>query len=195
MAVRRRQKQLELALREKDPRGGRRVGAGRPRKDGQRGKFVTHLARPTFPARFPLHVTLRMARGVWNLRSRRCFRLLERAFYAGSNRFSFRVVHYSVQGNHIHLLVEAPGKDGLAQAMKGLGVRIAKSLNRLMRRRGRVIGDRYHARILRTPSEVRNVRHYLRTNAKKHYALTIPDQFTSQEPFITPRTWLMRNLS
>jgi REP element-mobilizing transposase RayT len=48
-----------------------------------------------------------MKDGVWNLRTRRCFTALSRAFWGGANRFGFRLVHYSVQGNHVHLLVEA----------------------------------------------------------------------------------------
>src|ERR1700745_1020662 len=110
--------------------GGRRKGAGRPSRDGKAG--VSHLTRPEFPGRLPLHVTLRMTRAVWSLRSQRCFRLLKSAFYWSSAKTDFRVVHYSVQGNHIHLLVEAEGKLALTRGMRALGIRIAKTLNRLM---------------------------------------------------------------
>jgi hypothetical protein len=60
-----------------------------------------------------------------------------------------------------------------------------------MRRSGRVVGDRYHARILRTPTEVRRVRNYLRTNARHHYGYTARDPYTSTAPVIAPRTWLL----
>jgi hypothetical protein len=59
-------------------------------------------------------------------------------------------------------------------------------------RRGRVVGDRYHSRILRTPSEVRNVRRYLLTNAEKHFGTRGPDPYTSQHPVTLPHTWLLR---
>ena len=72
---------------------------------------------------------------------------MQRAMYAGAVRFGFRLVHYAVMGNHVHFLVEAPDKRALARALKGLGVRIARALNRVMKRHGRVIGDRYHAHI------------------------------------------------
>ena len=85
---------------------------------------------------------------------------MQRAMYAGALRFGFRLVHYAVMGNHVHLLVEAPDRKALGRAMKGLGVRIARALNRVMKRQGRVIGDRYHAHILRTPSEVKRARSY-----------------------------------
>ena len=104
--------------------------------------------------RFPVHVTWRMMDGVWNLRTRRCFGALSRAFWGGANRFGFRLVHYSVQGNHVHLLVEAEDEKALSRGMKGLGVRVAKGLNRVMGRQGKVLDDRYHGHILRTPTEV-----------------------------------------
>ncbi|HWE29287.1 MAG TPA: transposase, partial [Polyangia bacterium] len=138
------------------------------------------------------HATWRMDRAVWNLRTPRCFGALSRAMYAGALRFGFRLVHYAVMGNHVHLLVEAPDRRALARAMKGLGVRIARALNRVMQRRGRVVGDRYHARILRTPSEVRRARTYLATNARKHYGYVGRDPFASQAPLVAPRTWLLR---
>jgi REP element-mobilizing transposase RayT len=142
--------------------------------------------------RFPVHVTWRFARGVWNLRSKSSFREIEGAFFASANRFDVRLIKYSVQGNHVHLIVEAPDRVALGKSMKGLGVRIARRLNRLMGRRGRVLGDRYHLHILRTPTEVRHAAHYLENNARHHYGLDEPDPFTGA--FLEPQTWLMRQL-
>ena len=170
--------------------GGRRKGAGRPKL---KGSGVAHVPRPVLASRFPVHVTWRMAKGVWNLRSRRSWRALAPALYAGAKREGFRLIHFAVMGNHIHLMVEASDRVRLARGMQGLGVRIAVRLNRLRRQGGRVIGDRYHARILKTPTEVRNVRHYLLTNAEKHYKLPPgPDEYTSQFPVVLPHSWLMR---
>src|SRR3979409_2349252 len=94
--------------------GGKRRGAGRPKGVGQR-----HQTREVLKARFPVHVTWRMERGVWNLRSGRCFSKLRPAFYKAS-RAEFKVVHYSVQGNHLHLLVEAQNARSLSRGMCGL---------------------------------------------------------------------------
>src|SRR4051812_15287821 len=171
--------------------GGKRAGAGRKPANGRAG--VPHVERPTLPARFPVHVTWRMDAAVWNLRTSRCFRVLERAMYAGAVRFGFRLVHYAVMGNHVHLLVEAPDRRVLGRAMKGLGVRIARALNRVMRRSGRVVGDRYHAHVLKTPSDVKRARMYLLTNAQHHYGRRMTaDPFASRHPVVTPRTWLLR---
>ena len=154
-----------------------------------------------------MHVTWRMEKAVWNLRTRRCFSVLQRAMYAGASKGGFRLVHYAVMGNHVHLIVEAPNRVRLARGMQGLGIRMARALNRVMGRRGRVIGDRYHAHILRTPSEVKRARNDLLTNARHHYAhadahadahmhgadaRAEPDAFASQVGVVAPRTWLLR---
>jgi putative transposase len=170
--------------------GGKRKGAGRKPSGKKAG--VAHVERAVLAPRFPVHATWRMSESVWNLRTRRCFGALKRAMYAGAVRFGFRLVHYSVMGNHVHLIVEAPDRKALARAMKGLGVRIARALNRVMGRSGQVVGDRYHAHILKTPSEVKRARNYLLTNARHHYGHTGVDLYSSVAAVIAPRTWLLR---
>jgi len=146
------------------PRRRRPKRRGRPRKPGA---GVPHQHRDV-KARYPLHVTLRMRDHVWQLRSRRCFQILERAFYRGCHRFGGRVCHFSVQHNHIHLVAEASDARALARALQGLCIRMAKGLNRLMERKGAVFADRYHARALRTPTEVRRALVYVLGNGRKH---------------------------
>jgi REP element-mobilizing transposase RayT len=148
--------------------GGKRKGAGRKPKGERAG--VSHRQRPTFARRLPVHITLRMAPHVYSLRSRRSFSRIERALRAGGDRFGVCIIRFSVQGNHMHLLVEAPNRDALARAVKGFSVRIAKGLNHMMGKKGRVLGDRYRAHVLRTPTEVRRAITYIRDNARKHAA-------------------------
>jgi REP element-mobilizing transposase RayT len=191
--LKRRQLNLEIALRPK-PKvgwGGRRAGAGRPRKDGTRRKGVTHLPRPLLAKRFPVHVTWRINRQVWSLRTGRFFSVLKSVMYAGAKP-NFRVVHYAFEKDHIHLLVEATDRLALSRGMQGLGVRVAYAINALMGRSGNVVPDRYHARILINPTMVRNARRYLLTNAYKHYLEPLPDPYASQTPVIRPHTWLLR---
>src|SRR5205823_1169056 len=138
--------------------------------------------------------TWRMRKGVWSLRTRRCFTVLSRAFYAGADKHGFKLVHYSVQGNHLHLMVEARDEKALAKGMNALGVRIARGLNRVMQRRGHVLDDRYHAHILRSPTEARRARDYLLQNARKHYGIRDTHRYTSARPVIEPDTFLMRRL-
>ena len=115
-----------------------------------------------------MHVTLRVAPHVYGLRSHRCFRAVRSAFVGGCNRFGMRLVHYSVQGNHLHLICEASDERALGRAMQGLGVRLARALNRVMGRKGQVFPDRFHSRALRTPLAVRRVLAYVLNNARRH---------------------------
>jgi hypothetical protein len=86
----------------------------------------------------------------------------------GCTRLGFRLVHYSVQRNHLHLIVEAPSARVLARAMQGLAVRLARRLNAVFRRKGSVFADRYHAHVAATPREVRNALRYVLNNARRH---------------------------
>ena len=55
-----------------------------------------------------------------------------------------------------------------ATGVQGLAIRIAKAVNRRFERRGRVFADRYHARALRAPREVKSLLGYVRCNRRKH---------------------------
>src|ERR1700730_3251002 len=155
--------QLEFKL---PQRGGPRKGSGRKPK-GLRA-LVSHKTRPTFEKTAAVLVTLRVATHVWNLRSR-CFRVIEASLANARERFGFRVIEFSVLGNHLHLLVEADSDVSLARGMQGMEVRIAKALNRLMERRGRVFADHYHSRLLRSPTELMNAIAYVLGNHAHHF--------------------------
>jgi REP element-mobilizing transposase RayT len=147
-------------------RGGWRPGAGRPR-----GKTThAHATRPAFAASAPVHVTLRIVPGLPSLRRERVVRVVRAAIAAGGHREEFRVVHFNVLGNHLHLLVEAAGQRSLARGMQGLGVRLARRINALLGRTGTLLAQRYHARVLRTPREVRNAIRYVLLNGRHHAA-------------------------
>jgi REP element-mobilizing transposase RayT len=160
--MRDRARQLSLTLK---TWGGRREGAGRKPSGATAG--VPHRSRPPHDRRHSLHVTLRAVAGLPPLRSRHLFSWIQKALTAASQR-TFRVVHFSVQSNHVHLLVEADGARVLSRGMQGLGIRLARTVNRLLARRGSVWRDRFHARALPTPREVRNALVYVLMNWRKH---------------------------
>jgi hypothetical protein len=85
-------------------------------------------------------------------------------------RFGFRLVHYSVQGNHIHLIAEAADRRALSRGMQGLAIRVARRVNGRVERSGRLFAERYHARALRTPLEVRRALVYVLQNERRHLA-------------------------
>ena len=103
-----------------------------------------------------------------SLRSVRVVREIERTFARGCARADFRLAHYSLQGNHAHLIVEAKDRGALGRGMIALGVRLARAVNRVAGRPGRVLADRYHVRLLPTPREVRNALGYVLLNARRH---------------------------
>jgi REP element-mobilizing transposase RayT len=202
-------RQLAFVLR---THGGTRPGAGRKRA-GSRAQ-VPHRVRPTFAARHPVHVTLRVTDDVGRLRRRQPYAAIRDCLRAVGTTGSLRVVHYAVLPNHLHLLVEVADRSALARGMQGLSIRLARALNRLAGRRGRVLADRYHARILRTPLEARRALAYVLNNARRH-GLVRPgtasgwlDPYSSAAvfdgwrgrvlrpvfaaPVLAPRSWLLR---
>jgi hypothetical protein len=156
-------RQLELPAR--GGRGGYRPGAGRPRIG--RGE-VPHRKRPTLAMRFPVHVTLSARFGLPSLRLAESRSALMTALRAGRDRFGCRIVQYSIQSTHVHLVCEANDRVSLSRGISGLLVRIARGFNRVHGRRGPVWANRYHARILRTPREVRTVLVYVLGNWRHH---------------------------
>ena len=147
--------------------GGARLGAGRPRT---RDKGVSHDKREAVSGREGVHVTLRLCQHVYNLRTRRCFEVLHAAFAAVATRADFRVIGLSIQERHLHLLLEAARRAALASGMKSLENRIADGLNRRMGTSGKVLDQRYHDHVLRTPAEARAAIDYVLNNTRKHAA-------------------------
>ncbi len=171
----RQSRQLELAFRS---HGGARAGAGRRPNGPVAG--VSHLERPRLSPEHPVHVTLRVQRGVLSLRGSAMFRTIERSLAKARERFGFRLVHFSVQRDHLHLLAEASDARALARGMQGLSIRVAKAVNRRLGRRGSVFADRYHARALKTPRETRFALRYVLLNARKHDRGAVPAGFVDR---------------
>jgi REP element-mobilizing transposase RayT len=183
-------------------RGGARPGAGRPR-----GDRITHHGREPVDARHPLHVILRIRQGIWSLRSKALFRQIRYSLTKVRDYEGFRIVRFSVQGNHIHFVVEADSTEQLSRAMQSMCTRIAKRINAVMERHGPVFEDRFFARSLPTPSQVANAIGYVLENSRRHEARkgftpppsARPEPFTSAElagcdpPLVSePQTWLLR---
>jgi hypothetical protein len=84
------------------------------------------------------------------------------------------LVQYSLQTNHVHLVVEADGPEALGRGMKSIGARLARAVNRVFARRGPVLAERYHLHVLRTPREVRNALAYVLLNLRKHFGQRAP---------------------
>lgn len=147
-------------------RGGARPGAGRKPKGEVAG--VRHGVRAALASRYPAHVTVKVRRGLPRLRQAREYAALRAAFAAGCERFGFRLVHYAVLNDHVHMVVEGADREALSRGLQGLLIRVAKALNKVWGRRGKVFADRYHDRVLRTPREVRICLAYVLGNGHRH---------------------------
>jgi len=123
-----------------------------------------------FPASHPCFVTLKVLDGLSSLRTRAVVREVEGSFRRGAERGEFRLVHYSIQGDHLHAIVEAEGPEALGRGMRSLGARFARAVNRALQRSGPVVRERYHLVVLRTPTQVRNALRYVLLNARRHWA-------------------------
>ena len=183
-------------------RGGWRPNSGRPR-----GDRVTHHGREPLPRPLPIHAVWRTRQDVRSLRGGRLFRQTRESFRRCCEKEGFRLVHFAVLGNHVHLLVEADGLDRLSRGMQGLGVSMARRINLTLERAGAVFEERFYARYLATPTEVRNAVDYVLRNEPRHAernGLRQPGEpyaFTSLAPrpagrplTVAARTWLLRSV-
>jgi len=104
-----------------------------------------------------------------------------------------RVVHYSVQSNHLYLILEAENRTALSRGMRGLTIRVARAINRALGRRGKAFADHYYARESRTPAEVRRAIRYVLDNAMLHAGGNPQtDPCASTVPLVAPQSWLLR---
>ena len=153
--------------------GGKRKGAGRKRV-AERAN-VPHRARPKHVARHPVHVTLRAL--FRPLRSQHVFPTVGIALAAATQRNEerFRILHFSVQYDHLHLVVEASDQRALSSGMRSVAIRVARYVNALVMRRGRFWADRWHGRALTSPRQVRNALVYALANFRKHAAVPLAE--------------------
>jgi REP element-mobilizing transposase RayT len=121
------------------------------------------------PKATPTHVTLRVRPGIPSLRKRRFVEVLRASLRRACERKGFRVCHYSIQRDHVHLVIEAEDKRALGRGMKSVAARLARAVQRVFGRSGPVLHGRYHLRVLGTPREVRNAIAYVLLNIRKHW--------------------------
>ncbi len=193
--------------------GGKRANAGRKPRFPHARPNVPHRARAKHKAAHPVHVTLRARRGLPPFRERGIFGEMRKAI-RGANHSravgeAFRVIQFSVQRDHVHLIIEAHDATTLTRGTQGLAIRLARAVNRVLGVLGKVWSDRFHARELTSPRAVRNAIVYVLMNAKKHGARLASgiDAFSSAPFFdgfakhgttpheevsvvFAPRTWL-----
>jgi REP element-mobilizing transposase RayT len=153
-------------------RGGKRRGAGRPKK-GLRAS-EKHQTRERFKRGVPLHVVLRAATVIGRLRTRHIYMAVREAMITAFRRDDFHIVHLSIQANHIHMLVEATDWLALARGMQGFQISAAKHINAALskrgatRRQGSVFPDRYYVETIASRRQARHSLAYVLNNWRRH---------------------------
>ena len=151
---------------EKPRRGGARAGAGR--KKNPRNHDSPHATRPSLSRKHPVHVVLRVMKCLPRLRQRDTYRAIRRTLTRYLGRDDFRVVHVSIQHNHLHLLVEAENRRVLSRVMQGFAINMARAINQSFKSWGKVFAHRYHATQIQTPFHARHALAYVLNNWRRH---------------------------
>jgi len=162
--------------------GGLRKGAGRKHNERLRAK-TPHRKRERFNSELPVHCTWRILPNICNMRSNNIFEVVLSALLGGAEQRGFRLLEFTVQGVHIHCLVEAANHEALSRGCQSLGIRMAKAINKCMERTGPLFEQRFHSRVLHSRAEVLNVRGYIRNNRLHHLTeagFTVPPRFVDE---------------
>jgi putative transposase len=175
MSKRGRQQVLPFERQRPERRRGVRLGRKpRPERIG----FVAHVKRAAHEARHPVHVSIKRVPHAPSFRAQRVYTAIVQELAVLVAR-GIRVLHYSIQHDHVHLIVEAEDGPKLSRGMQLLFSRMAFAVNRVAMRTGRVFRDRHHRHELKTPTEVRRALVYVIFNTRKHQARSAAAASTS----------------
>ena len=187
-----------------------RGGKGSGRKLEAKRRQVAHKKKRGFSKVCVMHVTCKLVEGVASLRDPRIAVIVMAYLARVCSKAGFRLVEYSIQGNHLHLICEADSQESLSRAMQGLKSGLARILNRHLGRKGALFADRFHTEIIKTPTQCRNALRYVLHNCKKHgghyprcgvdpfstapwYPFSGPhDPCPEKKPAALPKTWLLQ---
>ena len=141
-----------------------------PKRAGRKpihDKGIRHIQRKRFERESSFHITIKVREEKSDLQNKQVLKALHRSIMKARNK-SLKVIHYTLEYNHIHMLVEAHTQEQLSNCMQSFGVTLAKMINKLKSKKGRVYKHRYHLRKLSTVMELKNVLKYIFNNGIKH---------------------------
>jgi REP element-mobilizing transposase RayT len=139
-------------------------GAGRP---AIHDVGIRHRERPKLTRLSSLHLTVKINRIKADLKNKSTLKVLKRAI-CNARKKGLRVVHFSLEYDHIHLLIESPNNSTLGRGMQSLGVTMARGINLFKKSEGGVYKHRYHFRKISSSRELKRVMHYIFNNGVKH---------------------------
>jgi REP element-mobilizing transposase RayT len=111
---------------------------------------------------------LRTLASVPRLRQRDGYEAIRAALLHFVNGNAFRIIHISIQVNHLHLIVEAANKHALRRGMQSFAIRAARALNAEFGREGKVFAFRYKAKQITTSLYARNALAYVLNSWRRH---------------------------
>ena len=132
-------------------------------------------------------MVLRMLKREGQLRREKILAAVRQALRLTVVRPGFRIVHTSMQHDHVHFIVEAESSAALAAGIQITASLLARAINRVWGRRGKLFAHRYHATALSSPRQCRNALAYVLNNWRRHNedkrgAL---EQHTALDPYAT----------
>jgi REP element-mobilizing transposase RayT len=139
-------------------------GAGRP---AIHDKAIRHIGRPKFIKPRSLHLTIKVRENKADIKTKRLLKALHHAIKRARLK-DLKIIHYSLEHNHVHLLAEANSDKILKTGMQAFGISFSKAINRTKKLNGTVYKHRYHFRRISSSRELKNVLHYIFSNGIKH---------------------------
>lgn len=139
-------------------------GAGRP---AIHDRGIRHIARDEIRRLTPLHLTVKIEKQKAGLRNKSILKTLHTSIKKARQK-GLKIIHYTLEYDHIHLLVESDNNETLGRGMQSFGISFSKGINKIKATKGKVFKTRYHFRKLKTPKEVKNAINYIFGNSIKH---------------------------
>ncbi|MFA6238606.1 MAG: transposase [Bacteriovorax sp.] len=139
-------------------------GAGRP---AIHDRGIRHVARDEIKRRTPLHLTIKINKEKSGLRNKSIIKALHSSIKK-ARLIGLRVIHYTLEYDHVHLLIETESNVLLGKGMQSFGISFSKGINKIKGLKGQVFKTRYHFRKLKTPAEIKNAINYILGNSVKH---------------------------
>lgn len=152
-----------------------RKGAGRPSKHD---KGIRHIEREQLKKTSNLHITVKLEKSKAGLKNKQTLALLHKAIKK-ARLSGLRILHYTLEFDHIHMLIEADNNHQLSRGMQSFGITFSKGINKLKKLQGNVYKNRYHLRLIKTYKEIKNVMNYILSNGVKHKTSSFVNHFNS----------------
>jgi putative transposase len=143
--------------------GGKRKSAGRK----NRTSTVNHMKREKVEAKFPIHITIKLKKGVVSLRGPKMVAAFKASLQKAKKR-GLKVIHFALETNHAHLFAESDGNHQLRSGMASFGSCFGKAARRVTGGKGSVFQGRYHLQVLKSPRQTKNAMAYVLLNHSKH---------------------------